>query len=89
MLFLLWEHEARQRALTLSTVTLQQHLDVFLHTYVPSRGTAKSEDFLDEPLTELCLLQYAGERRVGASGRYRTRICVPSGVEAGNFEEIV
>ena len=42
----------------LSSVTLQQHFQVFLHTYVPARGQKEeiSEDNLDCPLTELELL---------------------------------
>ena len=53
-----------------SEVTLEQHLDVFLHTYVPSRGAKGAfEDTLDCPLAELELLQVVGERRVDGSGR--------------------
>jgi hypothetical protein len=48
----------------LSSVTLQQHFQVFLHTYVPARGQKEeiSEDNLDCPLTELELLVKIGER---------------------------
>lgn len=53
-----------------SEVTLGQHFDVFLHTYVPSRTvTTALEDSLDCPLVDLGLLQYAGDRRVGGTGR--------------------
>jgi len=47
-----------------SNVTLSQHLDVFLHTYVSARsGRVGVEDSLDGPLVELRLLQQTGERR--------------------------
>ena len=57
---------------THSAVTLAQHLDVFLHTYRPSRSTSVGvEDSLDGPLVELALLQAVGERK-GDSGRFET-----------------
>jgi hypothetical protein len=48
----------------LSSVTLQQHFQVFLHTYVPARSQKGeiAEDNLDCPLTELELLVKIGER---------------------------
>lgn len=49
----------------LSKVTLDQHFDVFLHSYVPTR-TKKGdvqEDRLDCPLVELELIESVGERR--------------------------
>lgn len=51
-------------------VTLAQHFDVFLHTYVPTtaRKGEVQEDNLDSPLTELSLLARSGERR-GQDGR--------------------
>ena len=53
-----------------SEVTLGQHLDIFLHTYVPSSGKRGSpEDSLDCPLADLELLQYAGTRRADNAGR--------------------
>lgn len=53
-----------------SSVTLSQHLDVFLHTYVSARsGRVGVEDSLDGPLVELRLLQQTGERRSDA-GRW-------------------
>lgn len=53
-----------------SSVTLGQHLDVFLHTYLSARsGKTALEDSLDGPLVELELLQPIGERKVG-SGRF-------------------
>lgn len=53
-----------------SETTLAQHLDVFLHTYLPSRGTAVGvEDSLDGPLVDLNLLIAVGDRRNDA-GRF-------------------
>jgi hypothetical protein len=55
-----------------SSVTLSQHLDVFLHTYYPARGTAIGvEDSLDGPLVDLGLLQPLGERKI-EGGRFET-----------------
>jgi hypothetical protein len=48
-----------------SAITLSQHLDVFLHTYRPTKSAAVGiEDSLDGPLVELALLQPVGERKV-------------------------
>ena len=48
-----------------SAITLSQHLDVFLHTYRPTRSASVGiEDSLDGPLVELALLQPVGERKV-------------------------
>lgn len=53
-----------------SEVTLSQHLDVFLRTYISAGNTKNAfEDSLDCPLAELELLQTVGERRVDSSGR--------------------
>lgn len=53
-----------------SSVTLSQHLDVFLHTYQSARSSRVGiEDSLDGPLVELRLLQQTGERR-GEAGRW-------------------
>src|SRR4029077_6700071 len=48
----------------LSPVTLAQHYDTFLHTYVPTQGKKAEvqEDTLDCPLVELELISRAGER---------------------------
>lgn len=47
-----------------STVTLSQHLDVFLHTYQSARTAVTGvEDSLDGPLVGLGLLMPVGERR--------------------------
>lgn len=56
-----------------STVTLEQHLQVFLHSYLRtgSRKGEVSEDNLDCPLTELELLVRIGERDHDESGGKR------------------
>jgi len=55
----------------LSPVTLKQHFEVFLHSYLPTRGRKGdiAEDNLDCPLTELELLSVVGER--DGAGRRR------------------
>lgn len=55
----------------LSDVTLAQHFDTFLHTYVATSGQKGSiqEDNLDCPLVELSLIQRIGERDVTGKGR--------------------
>ena len=64
------ERECRRLNTSRSTVTLGQHLDVFLHTYVPAPwATGPREESLDSPLAELELLQRVGERPVDGSGR--------------------
>ena len=47
-----------------SMVTLEQHFETFLHTYIPTRGRKGEvqEDNLDCPLVELELLVKVGER---------------------------
>jgi hypothetical protein len=47
-----------------SIVTLEQHFETFLHTYIPTRGRKGEvqEDNLDCPLVELGLLVKVGER---------------------------
>lgn len=66
-----FQHEAGKLGRELSTVTLEQHFDVFLHTYVPTRSHKGNiqEDNLDCPLVELELIQRTGERRQDASGK--------------------
>lgn len=63
--------EAARADQHLSPVTLQQHFDTFLHTYIPTRGRKGEvqEDNLDSPLVELELLVKAGEREVDTGGR--------------------
>lgn len=56
-----------------SDVTLNQHFDAFIHTYMPSHAVNGSpEETLDCPLAELGLIETAGERRSGADGRRET-----------------
>jgi Protein of unknown function (DUF4007) len=55
-----------------SDVTLAQHFDVFLHTYIGTRGSKVAvEDSLDGPLVGLNLIVPAGERR-NVGGRWET-----------------
>ena len=56
--------ESKREGRELSAVTLEQHFDIFLHTYVPTRGHKGVilEDNLDCPLTEIRLLQKVSER---------------------------
>ena len=64
------ESERQQSSKQHSTVTLMQHFDVFLRTYVPSRSsTTNLEESLDSPLVELALIEQVGERRTGADGK--------------------
>jgi Protein of unknown function (DUF4007) len=63
--------EAERLERRLSSVTLEQHFDTFLHTYVPTRSRKGDiqEDNLDCPLVELELIVAVGERRIDGSGR--------------------
>lgn len=62
--------ESEKRGHDHSQVTLGQHLDVFLHSYLGARsGKTALEDSLDGPLVELELLQLLGERK-GEGGRF-------------------
>ncbi len=60
----LFDREAQRLDRKLSRVTLEQHFDVFLHTYLPTRGRKGEvlEDNLDSPLIELELLERVGEK---------------------------
>ena len=60
----------------LSTATLRQHFEAFLHSYVPTRGRKGEiqEDNLDCPLVELELLIKIGERETDGSGGRREPI---------------
>jgi hypothetical protein len=53
----------------LSVVTLEQHFDTFIHTYVPTRGRKGEvqEDNLDCPLVELELILKVGDRELESS----------------------
>ena len=58
-------NRAVQRKMRGSRRTLEQHFDIFLRTYVSLRPKKNEvlEDSLDCPLTELGLIQAAGEKR--------------------------
>jgi len=58
--------EAARQDHSLSLVTIDQHWDAFLHSYVPTRGRKGEvqEDNLDSPLTELELIVRDRERSV-------------------------
>src|SRR5207247_9454536 len=60
------QQEAAKHDDDLSPVTLEQHFDTFLHTYVPTRGRKGEvqEDNLDCPLVELELIIKVGEREI-------------------------
>jgi hypothetical protein len=63
--------EAVRMEKTLSEVTLAQHFDTFLHTYVPTRSSKGEvrEDNLDSPLVELDLIRKIGEKRSEDGGK--------------------
>ncbi len=63
--------EADKQERTLSDVTLEQHFETFLHSYVPTRSRKGDiqEDNLDCPLVELELIRAVGERRVDGGGK--------------------
>ena len=67
-----FEQETERLDRDLSKVTLEQHFDTFLHTYVPTRSRKGEvlEDNLDCPLVELEFVQKCGERKVDESGRH-------------------
>ena len=56
----------------LSIVTLKQHFNIFLHTYVPTRGKKGNilEDNLDCPLIELDLIRQIGETFSDSNGKF-------------------
>ncbi len=63
--------ESQRLERKLSIVTLEQHFDTFLHTYVPTRSRKGEvlEDNLDCPLVELELIQKSGERPLDDGGK--------------------
>jgi hypothetical protein len=63
--------QAKKLERKLSSVTLEQHFDTFLHTYVPTRSKKGDiqEDNLDCPLVELELIHRLGDREAGRTGR--------------------
>lgn len=60
-----FEREALKLEKQLSIVTLEQHFNVFLHTYIPTRGKKGKvvEDNLDCPLAELELIEPTGKKQ--------------------------
>ncbi len=66
-----FQKEAERHERTLSPVTLEQHFDIFLHTYIPTRSPKGEilEDNLDCPLVELELIQTVGERKLESGKR--------------------
>lgn len=69
-----FRQEANRLDRTLADITLEQHFDTFLHTYIPTRSSKSliQEDSLDCPLVELNLIQRIGERRLNSSGKSET-----------------
>jgi hypothetical protein len=59
-----FQFEAQAMGRSLSPVTIEQHFDVFMHTYIPTRGRKADvqEDSLDCPLVQIALLEQVGER---------------------------
>jgi Protein of unknown function (DUF4007) len=70
------EQEVVRRQDGFSRVTLEQHFDTFLHTYIPTRGRKGEvqEDNLDCPLVELELIVKVGEREIDRSAGKREPI---------------
>jgi hypothetical protein len=70
------QKEAAKENDKLSPVTLEQHFDTFLHTYVPTRGRKGDvqEDNLDCPLVELELIMKIGDRELDRSSGKREPI---------------
>jgi hypothetical protein len=66
--------EAQKMERRLSPVTLEQHFDVFLHTYVPTRSRKGEilEDNLDSPLIELNLIEPHSDREHEKGGQRET-----------------
>jgi hypothetical protein len=62
-------NEAQRVGVDHSDVTLTQHFDVFLHSYLPGRSNVDPEDSLDGPLTDLGLLQIVGDKKSGSGRR--------------------
>lgn len=59
-------HEGAKEGYDHSDVTLLQHIDVLLHSYV-SGASASPEDALDGPLVDLRLIRTEGRRRAGGA----------------------
>lgn len=63
-----FRQESDKNAKSVSSVTLRQHWEVFVHSYRPRRG-GKAEDHLDCALSVLGLVREAGERHNSAGKR--------------------
>ena len=70
------EKEAVKESDSLSPITLEQHFETFLHTYVPTHGRKGEvrEDNLDCPLVELGLIVKIGDREIDRSSGKREPI---------------
>jgi hypothetical protein len=70
------QKEAEKQKDDVSVVTIEQHFDTFLHTYIPTRGRKREvqEDNLDCPLVELELIIKVGEREFERSSGKRETI---------------
>ena len=84
-----FQKEADSQGRQLSPVTLKQHFNIFLYTYVPTQGAKGDilEDNLDCPLIELNLIRQIGERTLHDGKRRESTpsIMVPSQKSAKNF----
>lgn len=60
------QKEAEKQNCAASEVTIEQHFDTFIHSYIPTRGRKGDvqEDNLDCPLVELDLIVKVGEREL-------------------------
>lgn len=80
--------EAERAQRPLSPVSSKQHLDVWLHTYLPGRSS-RSEEALDSPLSSLRLIRQVGTREF-AEGRneqvYGFDLEVKAGISQATFE---
>jgi hypothetical protein len=70
------EKQAAKQDEKLSAVTVRQHFETFVHTYVPTRGRKGEiqEDNLDCPLVELEFLLKIGDREIDPSNGRREPI---------------
>lgn len=70
------EKEANRESESVSAITLEQHFETFLHTYVPTRGRKGEvqEDNLDCPLVELEFVVKVGDRELDRLGGRREPI---------------
>ena len=69
--------ESDQNPKAVSSITLKQHWEVFLHSYRAPRGT-RGEDHLDSVLSVLGLIQPVGERQ-NTAGKWETLYAFDTG----------